>query len=109
MGSIPSVVKFFFLGESFAVSGQSADDLDYGEILYKSPEIPMKSNIDDSAHMCWQVRRFKDEFNVFLSRHINRSKDNILISTFKYQQAAMKFALEMVLICSGKLKRKGLS
>lgn len=73
-------------------------EIEYGEIIYQSPQI---------QDMRWIVAAFEGEYNVFVD-HIapNGSCDRSLGASFCWKSAALEFALRMFLVCSGKLCRK---
>lgn len=72
--------------------------LEYGEVIYESPEIQNKR---------WLVTLFQGEYNVFVDLFDNYGRfDRCLGATFCWKERAMEFALNMFLICSGRLHRK---
>jgi hypothetical protein len=72
--------------------------VEYGEIIYQSPVV---------QNTRWLVMSFKSEYNVFVD-HLNFTGklDRSLGASFRWKDTAMEFALEMFLVCSGRLRRK---
>ena len=51
---------------------------------------------------------FKSEFNVFVERiKKDGGTQKTYAATFTWKESAIKFALEMLLICTGKMTRGG--
>jgi len=74
-------------------------ELDYGNCVYKSPIL---------AKICWIVTEFHGEYNVFFERFESSTKsEKKLAASFGCKESAMEFALEMLLILSGHITRKG--
>ncbi len=79
-------------------NGQMA--IDYGEIIYTSSPI---------QNARWLVAKFAEEYNVFVDHIMTPTKfERKFCISFKYKQRALAFALEMFLVCSGKLCRSEL-
>jgi len=72
--------------------------IDYGELIYQTPIIK------DTR---WLVMAFKNEYNVFVE-HIGCAGnfDRSLGATFRWKDTALDFALQMFLVCSGRLRRR---
>jgi hypothetical protein len=83
------------------------DKLSYGGEVYSSPIIPAYSDSEIPTQTRWLVMEYEGEFNVFLERNRGGKNERTLAASFAWKDTALKFALEMVLIFSGKLKRKG--
>lgn len=75
--------------------------VDYGRELYRSASFGDK---------CWVVTEFEDEFNVFCEKSkcgtFGRIADKIHMASFNWKESATKFALEMLLVSNGQLKRR---
>lgn len=70
--------------------------IDYGKTIYQTPVI------SDSS---WVVTEFKNEYNVFLQSNKARK----FVASFGWKESALRFAIRMLLICTGWIKRGGLS
>ena len=89
--------------------GDTEVKLEYGETLYQSPEVPVGDS-NNRRHIRWFVTKFKDQYHVFcetLKRNGKTEKQHA--ASFSWKEAAMKFALEMLLICTRRLTRKGIT
>lgn len=91
----PSKWRAYFTAQKKCIALSKDSDLaiDYGDIIYTSPEI-------DSTR--WIVSEFKGEYNVFVDNFETRSWG----ASFSFKEKAMAFALKMVLVYSGKIIRK---
>lgn len=72
-------------------------DLEYGEIIYQSPEVNNRK---------WIVTCFEGEYNVFVEHGSGRNSDRQHGGSFEWKNSALNFALEMFLVCCGKVTRK---
>jgi hypothetical protein len=72
--------------------------VEYGEIIYQSPVVKGTR---------WLVASFNDEYNVFFEK-LNKcgNFERKLGASFNWKDTALKFALEMFLVCSGRLRRR---
>ncbi len=83
-----------------ALSRHSYDKINYGEQVYCSPAV---------NDVSWVVSKYQDEYNVFTDSAAHGKKHNrAWVACFRGEQVALDFALRMVLICSGKMRRKDL-
>ena len=74
--------------------------IDYGEEIYSSPEVNAT---------CWKVCEYKQQFNVFVEHRVaGEKRQRLWNACFRSKDRALSFALKMLLICSGKLRRKDL-
>lgn len=72
--------------------------VEYGEIIYQSPVI---------QDIRWSVMSYKGEYNVFVDKiYYNGKFDRSLGASFSWKKKALDFALEMFLVCSGRLRRQ---
>ena len=72
--------------------------VDYGKVIYESPVI---------RNTRWLVTSFSNEYNVFVDRVLDSGNvDRCLGATFAMKNRAIDFALSMLLVCSGGLRRK---
>lgn len=74
----------------------SHNELEYGEILYRSPMV---------FDCQWLVAEFEGEYNVFVARGVASRRRLDYGASFQWRDSAMRFALEMFLVCCGKLTR----
>lgn len=81
-----------------ALKNQEPSPVEYGEVIYESPEIENKR---------WLVTVFKGEYNVFVDIFDSCGRfTRCLGASFNWKDRAMEFALKMFLVCSGSLRRK---
>lgn len=100
--------KQYFVERSKKVAAGSdiAEPLEYGREVYSSPK-QIKMTAEGIRFIRWMVMEFEGEFNVFLEKStIGSKKTSNLAASFNLKEKAIKFALEMCLICNGKLNRK---
>ena len=84
--------------KEIALRLRSEDSVEYGDIIYQSPEI---------KSVRWLVMAFKDEYNVFVDKMTNSGGfDRKLGASFSWEGSALKFAQEMFLVCNGGLRRQ---
>ena len=77
---------------------QRHDEIDYGEIIYRSSEFLDRR---------WLVANYLEEYNVFVEFTTAQNNfERLLAATFTSKDRAIGFAAEMFLICCGKLGRK---
>lgn len=83
--------------------------VEYGEVIYSSPTTylcPSASN--EISELKWEVTKLNKSYNVMTKIVQNKVIQQRLIQSFSWRESAMKFALEMLLVCNGKLNRHGL-
>lgn len=95
-------------GKKIVMTSANAKDKDvnYGREVYASEKI---ARIDDNkvSFFRWVVYEFENEFNVFYEKSIDSRNDKYFAASFTWKEKAIKFALEMLLVSSGKMKRGG--
>lgn len=85
------------LQKSIALNLETNTEVVYGDIIYQSPIV---------QNIRWLVMSFKGEYNVFVEELSAGGKcDRNFGASFTWQDKAMDFALEMFLVCSGRLHR----
>jgi hypothetical protein len=81
----------------------------YGEVIYSSPTTYIcPDDKDDYSELKWEVTKLGASYNVLTKIIQNKVIQERLIQSFSWRESAMKFALEMLLICNGKMNRHGL-
>ena len=86
------------LQKNVALKLQSDVIVEYGEIIYQSPII---------KDIRWLVTYFQGEYNVFVDQiKLNGDCERNFGASFTWKNKAMDFALEMFLVCSGRLHRR---
>jgi len=86
------------LQKKIALKLQSDTIVDYGEIIYQSPIV---------QNVRWLVTSFKGEYNVFVEEILANGKcERNFGASFNWKDKALGFALEMFLVCSGRLHRR---
>ena len=83
-----------------ALAKHNTDRIEYGEEIFTS--VPVND-------LRWLVTNFKNEYNVFVEKLTPGERvQRCWGACFRGRDRAMAFALKMVLVCSGKLRRKDL-
>jgi len=86
------------LQKRIALNQQSETEVVYGDIIYQSPLV---------KNIRWLVTSFQGEYNVFSEEVSAGGKsDRNFGNSFTLQDKALDFALEMFLVCSGRLHRR---
>lgn len=71
--------------------------IEYGEIIYQSAEFMGRR---------WLVTNFQGEFDVFVENIISPGRcDRLFAAAFTSKDRAVGFAVEMFLVCCGRLRR----
>lgn len=97
---------FINRSKNLAIGIDQNSPVAYGTEVYSSPRQPDYRSGTISLSR-WLVMEWQGEFNVFLERTGVGSRKNIsLVASFNSKEKSIKFALEMCLICNGKLNRK---
>lgn len=74
-----------------------AINVEYGDIIYQSSEFLDRR---------WLVAHYLEEYNVFVEYKGAFARfERLLAATFKSKERAVGFAVEMFLICCGRLQR----
>jgi|GEM_PF-3896394 len=98
--------KYFHRAAKKNARQEQSNSISYGEQIYSSPFVYQPSD-NQLSKSRWLVQKYVKEFNVFCERWNGSFYNKTFVASFAQQQAAEKFALEMTLICGGKLNRKG--
>ncbi len=84
--------------------------INYGDEMYVSPVAYLLPDGQNKVQqMSWQVTQFGKEFNVFSIIESDSRVTKHFAASFLSLGAAKKFALEMLLVCTKKLGRHGLT
>jgi len=97
---------FIERSKNLACSDEGVNDpIAYGRQVYSSPK-QLKVSSQGVRFIRWLVMEWQGEFNIFLEKSSGSKKILNLVSSFNIKEKAIKFALEMCLICNGKLNRE---
>jgi hypothetical protein len=81
---------------------------EYGEVIYSSPiSYLCASTGSEISELKWEVTKLGKSYNVLTNIIQNKVIQKRLIQSFSWRESAMKFALEMLLVCNGKINRHG--
>jgi hypothetical protein len=73
--------------------------------IYASPAIERVDEAGAAYSLRWLVKEFKGEYNVFFERIFASKTQEFFAAAFKWKESALQFALEMLLVSNGQMKR----
>jgi len=84
------------------------DPTEYGDVIYSSPTTYLcAGDRGEISELKWEVTKMNNSYNVLTKIIQNKIIQKRLIQSFSWRESAMKFALEMLLVCNRKLNRHG--
>lgn len=99
--------EFKVKSKKIAAGTVKKSPIDFGKEIYVSPIVFRKEKTEKQYYR-WAVREFRGEYNVFIEKiKKNGGVDRTYAASFTWKETAIKFALEMLLICTKKMTRSG--